>query len=184
MMILSAIFGFAAPFLPALLNYFSKKADNAHELEMFKARLTMATQEHQWKMEEISAHADIAESTQLYTPQPSFGVQMLDAAKGWGMGAWATIPAFYLFTLLDLISGLVRPTITYAAFSAYAGVKIAQFMTLTGPRFENTYAEAAIQLWGEPDQSLLLLVLSYWFGLRHYKAVFGGSAGDAKSAPR
>lgn len=176
----SAIFGFAAPFLPEIFKWLNRRQDNAQELAMFKLRVEQAGKEHLYKMEEISAQADIAEATLLHKPVQSFGVQILDAASKAGWGKWATVPVFYLFALLDFITGLVRPAVTYAAFGGYLAYKWAMFMEYTGPRFESSAENAIILLWGEQDWALLLLVLSYWFGLRQYKAVFGGNARGEK----
>ena len=174
--LLSALFGFAAPFLPEVVKFFTRKQDYKHELDMMEMRLKHASQEHLWRMEEISATADIAEAKELHKPTPSFGVQILDKAHQSNFGKWSLLPAFYLFVFLDFISGLVRPSITYAAFGFYAAFKIALFQTLTGSRFENTWEGAVVQMWGEQDWAVLTLVLSYYFGLRSYKATFGGNA--------
>lgn len=175
--VLSAVFGFAAPFLPVVFKTIQGWMDNRHELEMFRLRLQAGAQEHLWRMEEINARADIEEARVLHQPQPSFGVQVLDAATKSNWGPWAIVPAFYLFTLLDFLSGLVRPAITYAAFMGYLAYKWALFAEYTGPRFESSAENAILMLWGEQDWAVLTLVLSYWFGLRQYKAVFGGNAG-------
>ncbi len=179
--IISAIAGFASQFLPAILTLFQRRQDNAHELAMFKLRLESAANEHLYRMEEMNAKADIEEAKVIHTPAPSFGVQMLDAAKGSGFGPWATVPAFYLFTLLDFISGMVRPSVTYAVVGFYMVVKYAQWVLLTGPKYEADRWEAISQLWGEVDAQVLFLCLGFWFGQRLYKAVFGGSASSTAS---
>lgn len=174
--ILSAVFGFAAPFLPEVLKYFNRKSDNAHELAMMDLRLKAASAEHTWKMEEINAQADIAEAVELHKPQPSFGVQILDAAKGWELGRWAIIPAFYLFTLLDFVGGMVRPVITYASFGFYVAYKMARYYTMISVAPDMVWTEALLHLWGEQDDAIVVLCLSYWFGARSAQAAFGGSA--------
>lgn len=179
--ILTAVLGFGSQFLPAVLKIFEQRQDNAHELALYQLRIEAASKEHLYKMEEMNAQADIEEAKVLHTPQASFGVQMLDAAKGSGFGMWATVPAFYLFTLLDLASGLVRPVITYAIVAFYMACKLAQYKLLTGPRFENDAAGALQQMWGEVDAQVLFLVLGFWFGQRMFKAVYGGSASNAKA---
>lgn len=172
--IASAILGFAAPFLPEVLKYFTRKQDNEHELNVLKLQMERGAQEHLWKMEEISANADIKEIEVLHNPQKSFGVQLLDAAKGHGLSGWALYPAFYLFAILDFISGFVRPGITYAAFGFYMSVKWAE---LTIAKAHNSALSAAIlQVWSSEDRAIVVLVLSYWFGHRSAKQAFGGSA--------
>lgn len=179
--ILSAIFGFAAPFLPEVVKYFTRKQDNEHELKMLELRLKGAAQEHLWRMEEITAQADIAEAKEIHKPQPSFGVQILDRATNSLKPAY-WIPVFWLFSFLDFICGMVRPTITYTAFGFYIAYKFAAYnlMFQVVEPGTLTIAQAVANLWGEQDWAILTLVLSYYFGLRSYKATFGGSASDSK----
>lgn len=172
--IFTALIGFGAPFLPELLKYFTRKQDYAHELDMFRLQMERGNAEHLWKMEEISATADIAEATMLHSPIQSFGVQMLDAAKGHKMSGWALYPVFYLFSLMDFMSGMVRPTITYSAFAFYAAVKWAQLEAALADT--GSYAAALPFIWADADRAIIVLVLSYWFGHRAAKAAFGGSA--------
>ena len=172
--IFSALLGFAAPFLPEVLKYFTRKQDNEHELAILKMQIERGAQEHLWRLEEISANADLKEVEVLHSPQKSFGVQLLDAAKGHGLSGWALYPAFYLFSLLDFLSGFVRPGITYAAFGFYMFVKWAELMIAKA----NTSAlsVALLQVWTSEDRAIVILVLSYWFGHRSAKQAFGGSA--------
>jgi hypothetical protein len=104
----------------------------------------------------------------------SFGVQLLDAAKGHGLSGWALYPVFYTFALLDFLSGMVRPGVTYAAFIFYMSVKWAQLTIAQGSVEGLEYA--LLQIWSDEDRAILVLVLSYWFGQRSAKAAFGGSA--------
>lgn len=177
-MIFSTVFGFMAPFLPELLKYFNRKQDNAHELEVMKLRMSQAASEHTWRMEEIEANADIAEMQTLRQPQQSFGVQVLDAAKGHGFSQWMIGPAFYLFVILDWVSGMVRPTVTYSMVAFYMVFKYSLYLSATGAGVSST--SAVINIWGDQDWGVLLLVLSYWFGQRAAKAAFGGSASSGK----
>lgn len=175
--ILSAAFGFLAPFTTEVVKIFQKKQDQKHELAMMEIQIRAAAQQHLYKMEELNANADISEAVELHKPQQSFGVQLLDAAKNHSMNSWTIIPAFYMFVVLDFVAGLVRPSITYAAFAFYATVKWAQFEV--AKTVSTTSVEAILSIWGEPDRAIVILVLSYWFGHRAAKAAFGGSANTA-----
>jgi hypothetical protein len=175
--LLSAIFGFAAPFLPEVFKWINRKQDNAHELAMLEMRMKMAGQEHLYRMEEINAQADIAEAKELHKPSPSFGVQILDKAQS-TLKPWAWIPVFWAFSFLDFISGLVRPSVTYLAFGFYVAYKFACYNLMfhvVEPGTLST-AQAIANLWGEQDWGVLTLVLSYYFGIRAHKATFGGNA--------
>ena len=175
--ILSAGLGFLAPFLPEVLKFFTRKQDNQHELAMMDLQMRAGASEHAYKMEEIITTGDISEMTELHKPTQSFGVQLLDAAKGYNLSGWALYPAFYLFSFLDFVAGMVRPVITYSAFAFYVSVKWAQLaMWKTGGV---DLATSILQIWGPEDRAIVILVLSYWFGQRSAKAAFGGSTMNA-----
>jgi len=174
MEIISAVFGFFAPFATEIFKYFQKEQDNKHELAVLQLQVEAKAKEHLYKMEEIETVADIEEQKAVRMPERSFGVQLLDAAKGHQMTGWAMYPAFYLFALLDLVSSLVRPAVTYTAFLFYIAVKWAQLQVYMA-NSANKY-EAILQVWTGSDMSIVILVLSYWFGQRAAKAAFGGSA--------
>jgi hypothetical protein len=178
--IFSAIIGFTAPFLPEALKYFNRKQDNEHELAVLRMQMEQGSKEHLWRMDEISASADLREVEVLHSPQKSFGVQLLDAAKGHGLSGWALYPAFYLFAALDFLSGFVRPGITYAAFGFYMSVKWAELAI--AKTHSSTLSVALLQVWSAEDRAIVILVLSYWFGNRSAKAAFGGSAMTSSKA--
>lgn len=168
--IFTAVLGFASPFLPELLKYFHRKQDNAHEIALMDLRLRAGAQEHLWRMEEVVARADIVEAKEVRRPQKIFGVELLDHVKDKPWPIW--LPVFWGLSLLDWLTGMVRPTVAYASFGFYIAYKWAQFQVLTGPRFETDVAGAIVQLWGEQDWNILVLILSYWFGSRAAKTAF------------
>lgn len=164
--LLSAGLGFVAPFLGEAVKFFQRKQDNAHELNMLKMQIEKGSQEHLWRAEEIRIEGDIkrdvAESDRLSQPQQSFGVQILDAAQD-NLSGWAFYPAFYLYVLLDFLSGLVRPAVTYAAFCFYMAVKWAQ---VSYALQASTLSTALISAWGEEDRVIISMILGFWFGTR------------------
>ncbi len=164
--LLSAVFGFAAPFLPEVLKLLRGWQDHRFEIDRMRLSAELAEKQHAWRMEEINTRGDIAEMQVLHKPVPSFGVQILDKAADSRMSQWLTGPVFLMFAFLDFAAGMVRPAVAYAAFAFYIAYKWAVFATLTGPRFEADAASAVRQLWTEQDWAVLTLVLSYWFGQR------------------
>jgi hypothetical protein len=174
MEMIAAIFGFFAPFATEIFKYFQRKQDNLHELSMMRLQMEATAQGHAYRMEEINVTADIDEQKAVRMPDKSFGVQLLDAARNSNLSGWALYPAFYLFTLLDFISSLVRPAITYTAFGFYMVVKWAQFQMIKTSGIDTH--QAILEVWSASDMSIVILVLSYWFGQRAAKAAFGGSA--------
>lgn len=166
LILVTTILGLIVPFIPDLLKLFTQVGDRKHELALMTLRMTQAGQEHLWRMEQINAEADIAESIETHRPQASFGVQLLDKAHDSGMPAWVIVPVFWLFALLDIINGLVRPSIAYAVvgfymFYRYACIKLAQ-----GVISGNSFMEALAGTWNENDWAILFMVLGYFFGDR------------------
>lgn len=174
--ILTALLGFAGPFIPELIKLFRQKQDNSHELAVLEMQTKIAANQHLYKMEELNVNADIVEMQTLRTPQQSFGVQMLDAAKDWPK--LLIIPVFYLFAFLDFVSGMVRPAVTYGITGFYLMYKWALFEQ--AKLISGSWDRAAVIIWTEMDFSILLLVLGYYFGSRLVKSQFGGSASTGK----
>ena len=179
--IISFITGFLGPTIPQIFKWFERKQEFEHELKLMDLRLRQGAQEHLWRMEETSARADIAEMQTLRTPQQSFGVQLLDAAREWiqstKWGIWIITPILYLFAFLDFVTGMVRPVVTYAAFGFYMVYKWTLFQSL---QVTQSREAAILATWSDQDWAVLLLVLGYFFGQRTMKAVFGGSANTTK----
>ncbi len=171
-MIIAAVFGFLAPFIPQLLGLITARMDNKQELKMLELRMKGEANLHAYKMEEIGARADIAEATLLHQPIASYGVKLLDAAKESGWPVWMLAIPFYMFVLLDWVSGMVRPTITYAAFAFYIAYKWARFDLMSAVAKDITWAEQISNIWDTNDFNILVLVLSYWFGNRVAKYAF------------
>lgn len=175
--LLSALLGFAGPFLPEIIKLFRQKQDNAHELAVLALQAKAAEANHLYKMDELNATADIAEMQTLRQPVQSFGVQILDATTNWPK--FLIVPVFYMFAVLDFVSGMVRPTVTYAVTGFYLVYKWALFEQ--AKLISDAWEKAAVTVWTENDFSILLLVIGYWFGNRAMKAAFGGSASTGKS---
>lgn len=171
-MIFTAILGLVTGLLPELLKYLNKRADNAHEIEMF--RLEMQGQElmHRDAMEQINAEADIQEDATLHAPQQSFGVQILDKMHESGMSPWLITPMLYIYTFLDLLQAIVRPGITLAITGFYMYVKWAQYAMLNTVSDPDKWYDTILKLWTSDDMAVFVLVLSYWFGNRMAQKAF------------
>jgi len=173
MTIVMALIGFVSPFLPTILKLIQSRVDNAHELKMFGLQMQMQAKAHEFKMQEVEALADIQTQTAVLKPLPSYGVRFLDAAKDSGM--WKPLVALMvvLYSILDWVSGMVRPAITYAAFTFYIVYKWSRFEMLKAIAPDESKAELVAKLWDAQDWNVLVLVLSYWFGLRASRYAFG-----------
>lgn len=175
--IVSAVLGFAGPFVPELLKVFREGREQKFELERMKLSAEIAERQHAWRMAEIEARADIEESMALHRPTSSFGIQILDKAHASGMPAWAVVPVFWSFAVADWVAAMVRPTITYAMVGLYIAYKWARFLLMQQVSDHSfQWYEGVVKLWDEQDAGVLLLVLGYWFGSRMVKAAFGGNA--------
>jgi len=175
--ILSAILGFLGPFVPEFIKYFRQQQDNVHELAMLALQADAAKSEHLYRMEEIAIVSDNYEQAVLQKPSMSFGVQILDAAKDWPR--LIIVPVFYMFAVLEFISGFVRPAVTYAVVGFYLFYKWALFSVASLDHA--TWQLALDTIWTENDLGILFLVLGYYFGSRTAKATFGGSASTGKA---
>lgn len=178
--LISGILAFLTGFAPDLIKYFMNRQDQKMELERMKLQREMAKDGATYRMNEIEAQADIEEMKTIRQPLSSFGPQILDKAHASGMGAWAVVPAFWGYTLLDIITGFVRPGVTYLVVGFYVYVKYATYkIALT----YNEYAYgAAKEAWSADDFQILIMVIGFWFGQRTAKARFGGTAMNAAAA--
>ncbi len=140
---------------------------------MFELQAKLAESKQQWKMAEIETLADIQTQTAVLKPLPSYGVRFLDAARDSGMWTPLLNLLVVLYTILDWLSGMVRPAITYAAFTFYIVYKWARFEMLQSIAPDEGKAAAIAKLWDAQDWNVLVLVLSYWFGLRASRYAFG-----------
>lgn len=172
--IAAAVLGLIGPFLPEVMKWWNRREDNKHELAMIEMRLKYAKEEHLWRMEEIEAQADIAEAREIHKPLPSYGVQLIDAMDGKAWSPWVMAPLLYLFAVLDFLTGLVRPAITYAVVAFYLAYKWARFELMKFAAGEDMqWFQQIANLWDENDLAVLLMVLSFWFGGRIVKYAFG-----------
>lgn len=179
-LIFSFLSGVIGPLLPNIISLVRDWQDRKYELQMMELRMKYAAQEHLWRMEEMNARADIEEAKVLHQPQSAFGVQLIDAADKWSdssWGKWLITPSFILYTILDVVNGLVRPVIAYAAFGFYMIYKWSIFQ-ITKTQMDTV--QAINTTWTENDWVVLLMVLGFFFGQRAAKAVLGGSTNNAK----
>ena len=173
--IVSAIIGFIAPFMGPALKMVQQSLDNKHELQMFEKRLQYAERTHEWRMAEINATADIREMTALRAPQPSYAVQLMESMKGRAPNIviWFV---FLMFAVIDWLNQTVRPVIAYISFIGYLTYKYALFVMFSEGAGMVPY-EAIEATWSQQDWAVLILILSYFFGARTAKYVFGQQLG-------
>ena len=184
---LTALLGFAGPWIPELLGWLKDKsrkgdreADREHEWRMYKLRLEHADAEgdkRTWA-EAITAGAADAASARRY--QPAMGIRLLDAAKGSDLlPKWILAIMVVCYGTLDWLCGTVRPVVTYAVVGVYLylfGMQVYApvqgLMATSGSGFF-----ASLGVWAQQEQVLglvdkwffaevVLAVVFFWFGQR------------------
>jgi len=144
---LGSIFGILSSLFPEIIKAWNKKADQAHELAMFDLQLKAAESQHQYKMAEVQAEADIHESEALYK------------ASEIKISGWKWVDG-----LVMLYQSSVRPTITYAFMLFYAIAKWGQYQYLV--KQATPQVEALWKIFNSEDMALFSTIIGYWFGQR------------------
>ena len=147
--LIGALLGLVTSALPKAIQYFQTKTDNKHELAVMDKQIERDKFQHEYKIEEINVTADIEESKALEkrAQVTITGVKWIDS-------------------LLALLNGLVRPTVTYYFILLYGAVKGAMFYIALDAMDP---AQAILSIWQPEDKALLAMVLAYWFGQRAMK---------------
>lgn len=128
---------------PEILNFFDKKNERKHELEMFTLQTELEKVKGEFKVEEKYVDFSTAELNALsaaYKEQES----AVSKASTW----------------VANLSASVRPGITYAVFSLYFAIKISLIISAiaTGQAWVSLMG-----VWAVEDMAMLNMVISYWF---------------------
>lgn len=167
--LLTAIFGFLAPFLPAVLDYYKSRMEAKSKLDLAKVTAESNSHEALLQMQKLAAEMRIEEIKAIYQQQPSLSIQLLTDKVVDNTTPWLYVPGFYALLFIDFLTGLARPLITYCAFGFYMVYKFALFQVLTTTVYLDSNADALLALWKEDDFQFVALVLSYYFGQREFK---------------
>ena len=141
--ILSAILGFAGPFIPEVIKLFRQKADNAHELAWSadaKAQLAESSTCTAWRKS--------AARLTLPKCRPCASRSRASACRSWTPTHWpkmVILPVFYLFAVLDFINGIIRPGVTSCMVGFYLAFKWSQYRA--GKVRMGDYAQAVQAIW-------------------------------------
>jgi hypothetical protein len=131
---------------PEVVKVFDRRNERKHELEM--TRLSI---------EADKARAEAALGLQESQANAAYEVGALQAlvesirAQGTPTGIW----------LVDALSAMVRPSITFAYFGLYAGCRVATIVILMGSHADAMDIVRAA--WTAPDMEVLSGILSFWF---------------------
>lgn len=142
--ILGGLLGGVFRLAPEILKFFDRKNERQHELNMFSMQTDLEKVKGNFKLDEKYADYGIA---QLNASVAAFNEQAETASKSY---KWVAA-----------LSALVRPTITYALFGMYLGVKIAFIMS--GLDSGDSWTLVLAKNWASDDFSLLSSILMFWF---------------------
>jgi len=153
--LLSTIFGFISSLAPDILGMFKEKASRKHELDMMQKQAELGLQQSREERVTAEVKAGADEFTAL---MESYKAELQVADKSY----------------VARLSASVHPVITYAFFSLYAAVKVAQIYLIMNPSLpwqeSASLAEAMLAAWNEEDMALFAAIMAFWFGDRQMKA--------------
>lgn len=142
---LGALIGFLGSFLPSVVAYFEKKADNAYNLEI--AKLNATAQENSLDVERLKTA--IAEGQSL---------REHDSTLDGGL---------YFNTL----RASIRPIVTYLFLGLFIVVKVtgAYVMLMTG----YSIPDMVTTIWDGDTAGLWATIIAFWFGSRIFDKMAG-----------
>jgi hypothetical protein len=140
--LISTIFGVLSSLLPNIIKIFEKKQDYAHEIALTKLKMDAAKEGllFQLEMEEVKASVAEGESVRKHDNDIEY------------TGFWAALRAS------------IRPTITYAFFALFVGIKIAAFWVLVERGASPT--ELLTLVWDSETMAIFSAIIGFWFGSR------------------
>ena len=155
--LIGAIIGLFGAAIPEFLKFLNNKEDHRHEQAMMDKQARIEEARHNYRIEEIQIEADAAadiEETRVLHKRGEVkktGIKWIDA-------------------VLAMLNGSVRPVVTYGFSGLYAWVKYAQYQIA-----RQTMAPygATQSIWNDADMGIFSAVITYWFGQRGMRYVFG-----------
>lgn len=153
--ILGSLIGILGSFAPKLLQMWQDKKDKAHELAVMQLQIQSQEKIGAQKLDEVKVNAESAEMQALYESAKivPIGVKWVDA-------------------VLALLTGSVRPVITYAFFALYATVKWSQATAVSAFYSNITWTAAMAKTWTEEDYAIFATLISFWFSGRIMQKFF------------
>jgi hypothetical protein len=134
---------------PEVLKWLDRGAERKHELDMTDKQIEFERMRGEMKMDAINAQGAVTVTqSELKTLSSALDQQ--------------TSMVAYAHKWIASLSASVRPVITYAAFGLYAAVKVAMIVSAFISN-DGDIILALLQSWGEPDWSMLMMILGFWF---------------------
>jgi hypothetical protein len=142
--LISGAVGLAGSVVPSLVKLWTQKSDQAHEIRMIEAQAKVVAQTHSAKLEEAMVEAQAEQMKSIYRHD----AQMAKKAAPW----------------TSTLSASVRPVVTYMVVLTWVGLEVA-----AGFAIYNSGAgvvDAINAAFSDELQSLLSLIIAFWFGNR------------------
>ena len=149
--LLGSLGGFAASAVPRIFDMVDEWQDRKHEREMVKLNMEAAKIQHELRLEEINAQADIAQTKAIYKHDSSI----------------QTKPGGFI----NGLRGSVRPVTTYIFLSWFISVKgfaLYALVWLEGLMI----VEAMPIIYDEGSAAIFGSILGFWFGgrsMQHFR---------------
>jgi hypothetical protein len=140
--LISTIFGVLSGLLPNIIKIFEKNLDYKHEIELTKIKMDAAREGLvlQLQVEGLKADAEEGESLRRHDSDIEY------------TGFWGALRAS------------IRPTITYAFFIVFVGIKVAAFIVLVDRNATPT--ELLTLVWDNETMAIFSAIIGFWFGSR------------------
>jgi len=140
--LISTIFGVLSGLLPNIIKIFEKKLDYKHEIELTKIKMDAAREGLVLQLQVEGLKADVAEGDSVRKHDSDIEYT----------GFWGALRAS------------IRPTITYAFFIVFVGIKVAAFIVLV--ERNATPTELLTLVWDNETMAIFSAIIGFWFGSR------------------
>ena len=140
--LISTIFGVLSGLLPNVIKIFEKRLDYRHEIELTKIKMDAAREGLVLQLQVEGLKADTSEGESLRKHDSDIEYT----------GFWGALRAS------------IRPTITYAFFILFCGIKIAAFVVLV--QRNATPTELLSLVWDSETMAIFSAIIGFWFGSR------------------
>jgi uncharacterized protein YbjQ (UPF0145 family) len=140
--IFSTILGALTGLVPGILQYFTKKADNAQQIALKQLDMQAAKEAGAIQVDVANSQSDIAQQQHLYTfAGGPTGVKWVDA-----------------------LTALVRPIVTFVMFGMWLAVTAA--LLIYGIRSGFDLVKLAALVWTPATEAIFGAIMGFWFGNR------------------
>lgn len=140
--VLPAILGALAGMVPAVIQYFTLKANNAQQLELAKLQL-------QGQKDNIALQVDLAGA--------QADVRQADAVYGFGNGLSGN-------KFVDALAVFIRPFLTLAFFCIWSLMEVFLFIYAVNTGYD--LGQLVKLLWPPETQAMFGTIIGFWFGDR------------------